>query len=210
MGTSRTKWLNDCISQRLDRDYPETIGIDAAPPPEPVKTIDPMEIWEEHKKAARAARPLEEIGAYRVQRGENSIWRTLAGVQVKKAKKLGQVIGLEEALERAAEANNEVLSEEEKVSIMEEYNQKQMEEARKTKLEDYSEIPDDVKGHPIKYAAWNAKRQAFLASQTVEAPQDDGEHMMQMESLGVDAPDSDFWGDDEADKVRALVKRHTR
>ena len=25
-----------------------------------------------------------------------------------------------------------------------------------------------------------------------------------------DTSDADFWGDDEADKVRALVKRHTR
>ena len=32
----------------------------------------------------------------------------------------------------------------------------------------------------------------------------------QLESAPAVASDADFWGDDEADKVRALVKRHTR
>ena len=32
----------------------------------------------------------------------------------------------------------------------------------------------------------------------------------QLEVAPAAAPDSDFWGEDEADKVRALVKRHTR
>jgi hypothetical protein len=31
-----------------------------------------------------------------------------------------------------------------------------------------------------------------------------------VEASPVVAPDTDFWGEDEADKVRALVKRHTR
>jgi hypothetical protein len=31
-----------------------------------------------------------------------------------------------------------------------------------------------------------------------------------VEAVPAAAPDSDFWGEDEADKVRALVKRHTR
>jgi len=206
MGTSRTKWLNDCIAQRLDRDYPETIGIVAELPPEKIEVVAPS--WEEVKKAAARTLPENFEGAYCLHcKG------TLAyNVKLKEHKKLGAASpGLEALLEELFVKAGEALSDERKAEILEVHRQKQMEAVKGSKMEDYSEIPDDVKGHPIKYAAWDAKRQAFLTGQAVEAPQDDGERMMQMEGLApAAAPDADFWGEDEADKVRALVKRHTR
>jgi hypothetical protein len=47
------------------------------------------------------------------------------------------------------------------------------------------------------------------ASPVVEAPPA-VVPVKQLESVPPVAQDSDFWGEDEADKVRALVKRHTR
>lgn len=158
--TNLTRWINEAMAKRLDSEHPETIGAVEVLPLEPEKPIDSLRILEAHKRAARAARPLETDGPYRALREADSIWRTLAGVQTKKAKKLGQAIGMEEALERAAEANDAVLSEDEKNAIMAEYNQKQMEAAKESKMESFDEIPDDVKDHPRKYAAWDAKRRA--------------------------------------------------
>ena len=205
MGTSRTKWINDCISQRLDRDYPETIGMAEAPPPEKVEAVPS---WEDVKKAARAALPENFEGAYCLHcKG------TLAyNVKLKEHKKLGAASpGLEYLLEDLFVKAGEALSEERKAEILKAHAQKKLGAVKESKMEDYSEIPDDVKGHPVKYAAWDAKRQAFLAGQAAQAPQDDGERMMQMEGLTpAAASDADFWGEDEADKVRALVKRHTR
>ncbi len=162
--TNLTRWINEAMAKRLDSEHPETIGAVEAVPADAEKPLNPAEIYEEHKKAARAARPLKLIGPYRVLREADSVWRTLAEVQIKKAKKLRQIIGLEEALERAAEANDAVLSEDEKIAIMAEYNQKQMEAAKESKMESFDEIPDDVKGHPRKYAAWDAKRRAAEAN----------------------------------------------
>jgi len=44
LGTSRTKWINDAICQRLDRDNPETIGVGAVPPPKGEKLEGPYSI----------------------------------------------------------------------------------------------------------------------------------------------------------------------
>lgn len=44
LGMSRTKWINDAICQRLDRENPETIGVEAVPPPENEKLEGPYSI----------------------------------------------------------------------------------------------------------------------------------------------------------------------
>jgi hypothetical protein len=67
-------------------------------------------------------------------------------------------------LEIVAKKNDLEPSEDEKVSIMAEHRQKQMEVAAETKLESFDEIPEDVRGHPRKYAEWDAKRQTHLAA----------------------------------------------
>jgi len=155
MGASRTKWINDCISQRLDRDHPETIGVVEAPPLEPVKTLDPAKILEERR---RAARPLDYVGPYTVKYGKNEDYAKLAKYRVDSARRKKQTLGLEDALEQVALVSGGELSEAEKVEIMR---------------------PAPV---PVK----------------------------QLEVAPPEASDADFWGDDELDKARALVKRHTR
>lgn len=181
MGTSRTKWINDCISQRLDRDYPETIGMVAELPPEPVKTIDPLEIL---AQARRAAIPLDYIGPYTLKHQNRPEWRLAVALHAKVTKQ-GERVGLEEIMERIAIRDKIEMSEAEKAEIMEAHKPAIPPPVKQ--LEDYGEIPDEVKGHPRKYAEWRAKQDA--AKQAVDA---------------------DFWGEGEADKVRALVKRHTR
>jgi hypothetical protein len=44
----------------------------------------------------------------------------------------------------------------------------------------------------------------------LETMEDPPVPVKQLESAPPIAQDVDFWGEDEADKVRALVKRHTR
>ena len=53
-----TKWINDAICEKLDREQPETIGLAAAVPVE--APLDPAKILEERQ---RAARPLDFVGA---------------------------------------------------------------------------------------------------------------------------------------------------
>lgn len=153
MGASRTKWINDCIAQRLDRDYPETIGVSAAA--EPVKPLDPAKILEERQQAAR---PLDYVGPYTVKYGKNEDYAKLAKYRMDSARRKKQPLGLEDALEQVALVSGGELSEAEKAELMR---------------------PAPV---PAK----------------------------QLEVAPPEASDSDFWGDDEADKVRALVKRRTR
>ena len=204
MGASRTKWINDAIAEKLDREHPDTIG---AVPFEPVKAINPMEIL---AQARRAAIPLDYVGPYTLTHRGTSAWK-LAVAEHKKRTRKGESIGLEAVMEGIAIRSKLELSDEEKDSIMEAHKLEKAAAVKESKMEDYSEIPEDVKGHPVKYREWDAKRQAFLAGQAVETPQDDGERMMQMEGLApAAASDADFWGDDEADKVRALIKRHAR
>ena len=184
MGTSRTKWLNDCIAQRLDRDYPETIGMVAAPPLEPVKTIDPMEIL---AQARRAAIPLDYVGPYTLKHQNRPEWR-LAVAEHKKRTRKGESIGLEAVMEGIAIRSKLELSDAEKSAIMEKHKAEQSAAAAKTmESAPDGEIPEHVKGHPVLYNKWRAEEDAKRQ-----------------------AVDADFWGDDEADKVRALVKRHTR
>lgn len=201
-GVSMTKFVNEAVCEKLDRDQPQTIGMDAAPPPEPVKSVPS---WEDVKRSA-VSKELE--GVYCLHCKGTLIYN----VKLKEHKKLGAASpGLEALLEDLFIKSGEALSDEKKAEILKTHAQKKLEAVKESKMEDYSEIPDDVKGHPVKYAAWDAKRQAFLAGQAVEAPQDDGERMMQMEGLAPAATsDSDFWGEDDFSKGLDLIKRHAR
>ena len=55
MGSSRTKWINDAISEKMDRDNPESVHPSAVPrvPVQPVQPVQPMEdgdFWGESEK----------------------------------------------------------------------------------------------------------------------------------------------------------------
>lgn len=153
MGASRTKWINDAIAEKLDREHPDTIGVCAVVPPD---TINPAKILEERQ---RAARPLDFIGPYTLKYGKVEDYAKLAKYRMDSARRKKRDLGLEDALEQVALVSGGELSEVEKAELMQ--------------------------APPVPAAK-------------------------QMESAPPAAPDSDFWGDDEADKVRALVKRHTR
>jgi hypothetical protein len=152
-GRSMTKWINDAICEKLDREQPATIGVCAALRAEPEKPINPEKELEERKRAARKP---DFLGPWTVKYGENKTWRMFAEARMKEAKRKEEVLGLEDALELVAKGEGVAMSEDEAREIMEAYRLKQL------------------------------------------------------ESVSPIARDSDFWGDDEADKVRALVKRHTR
>jgi hypothetical protein len=47
-GVSMTKWINDAICEKLDREQPETIG--AVQPMESVKPVKDDEFWGDAKK----------------------------------------------------------------------------------------------------------------------------------------------------------------
>lgn len=172
MGASRTKWINDAIAEKLDRDHPETIGVSAALPVEPEKPINPMEIL---AQARRAARPLDYVGPYTLKYGKDETYAKMAKYRVDSARRKKQDLGFEDALEIVLVADGKGLSEDEKREIMEAPPVPQLE---------------SVSPAPVA---------------TVETPP-----VQSMESVPPIAQDVDFWGEDEADKVRALVKRHTR
>jgi len=122
-GKSMTKWINDAICEKLDREQPETIGV---VPLEPVKAINPMESRE---KALKAARKPDFFGPWTVEYGENKTWRKLAELRMKEAKKKGELLGLEDALEIVAKGEGVTMSEDEGRDIMEAYRLKQLESA---------------------------------------------------------------------------------
>lgn len=150
-----TKWINDAICEKLDREQPETIGLAAAVPVE--APPDPAKILEERR---RAARPLDYVGPYTIKYGKDETYAKMAKYRMDSARRKKQDLGLEDALEQVALVSNGELSDAEKAELMQ--------------------------------------------APPVAAP------VEQLESVPAAAPDADFWGDDEADKVRALVKRHTR
>jgi hypothetical protein len=47
-GVSMTKWINDAVCEKLDREQPETIG--AVQPMETVKPMEDGEFWGESEK----------------------------------------------------------------------------------------------------------------------------------------------------------------
>jgi hypothetical protein len=159
--TNLTRWINEAVTRRLDSEHPETIGAVEVLPPEPEKPINPMELWE---KAKQAPKPLDFLGPYRIKYGQDPAFLALAEGQRRELKKKGIILGLEDLLEIVAKKNGMELSEDEKVSFMAEHRQKQLEVAAESKLESFNEIPEDVRGHPRKYAEWDAKRQAHLAA----------------------------------------------
>lgn len=153
-GKSMTKWINDAICEKLDREQPETIGLAAAVPVE--APLDPAKILEERR---RAARPLDFVGPYTLKYGKDETYVKMAGYRMDSARRKKQTLGLEDALEQVALVSGGELSEAEKVELM--------------------QAPPVPVVQPL-------------------------------ENAPPVASDADFWGEDEADKVRALVKRHTR
>jgi len=160
--TNLTRWVNEAISKRLDKEHPETIGLAEMMPLDP---ITPEKIMERAQEIAKASKPIDFMGPYRVKYGQNAGFLALAEGRRRELKKRNIVLCLEDRLEMVAKANGLELSEEEKASTMAEYHKaKQLESAQESKMESFDEIPDDVKGHPRKYAAWKAKREAAEAN----------------------------------------------
>lgn len=154
MGASRTKWINDAIAEKLDREHPDTIGVCAVVPHE---AINPAKILEDAKKAAR---PLDYVGPYTIKYGKDETYAKMAKYRMDSARRKKQDLGLEDALELVVLADGKELGDVEKAELM--------------------QAPPAVV--PVK----------------------------QLESAPAAAPDSDFWGDAEISKVRALVKTHAR
>jgi hypothetical protein len=171
-GRSMTKWINDAICEKLDREQPQTIGV-CAVVPSPVE--EPLDPAKELQKRQRAARKPDFLGPWTVKYGENKTWRMFAEARIKEAKRKGEVLGLEDALELVAIGEKVTMTEDEGRGIMAEYRRKQLESVSPAAV-----VPAAVSPAAVSPAAV------------------------------VPAVDSDFWGDDEADKVRALIKRHTR
>ncbi len=157
--TNLTRWINEAISKRLDVEHPETIGAVEVLSPEPEKPVNPMELWE---KAKQAPKPLDFIGSYRIKYGQDPAFLALAEGQRRDLKKKGIVLGLEDLLEIVAKKNDMELSEDEKVSIMAEHRQKQLEVAAVGTTLVEGEIPEDVRGHPNKYNKWRVEEDARL------------------------------------------------
>lgn len=107
-----TKWINDAICEKLDREQPETIG---AVPLEPVKMLDPAKILEERQ---RAARPLNFIGPYTLKYGKDETYAKAAKYRMDSARRKKQDLGLEDALEQVALVSNGELSDAEKAELM--------------------------------------------------------------------------------------------
>lgn len=159
--TNLTRWINEAMAKRLDSEHPETIGAEAVLPLEPEK---PIEFAELREKTKQLPKPLDFIGPYTIKYGQDPAFLALAKGQRRELKKQGIILGLEDLLEIVAKKNGLELSEEEKASIMAEHRQKQLEAAAESKLESFDEIPEDVRGHPRKYAEWDAKRKAHNAA----------------------------------------------
>ena len=154
-----TKWINEAICQRLDREQPQTIfgpgGLSAAPPQEAeeTKVIDPYAyLAEEKRKAGRNV-----VGAYCLYNMGNASYTNAQ----RKHKLLGiNSPGIESLLESQAINDGEgILSEDQKRAIMAEHA-----ERLKPAPVDPDAIPDDVKGHKIKYNQWREERDGMQAN----------------------------------------------
>jgi hypothetical protein len=123
-GRSMTKWINDAICEKLDREQPATIGVCAVLPVEPEKPINPEKELEERKRVARKP---DFFGPWTAKYSENKTWRMFAEARIKEAKRKGEVLGLEDALELVAKGEGVTMSEDEGREIMAEYHRKQLE-----------------------------------------------------------------------------------
>lgn len=122
-GKSMTKWINDAICEKLDREQPETIGL---VPLEPVKPLDPEK---ELRERQRAARPLDYVGPYTLKYGKNEDFVKLAKYRMDSARRKKQELGLEDALEQVALVSDGELSEAEKGELLHPTPVKQLEVA---------------------------------------------------------------------------------
>lgn len=125
MGASRTKWINDAIREKLDRDNPETIGATPAVSGEAPAPFDPAKTLEDARKTAK---PLDYVGPYTVRYGDNAAFQALAKGRRREMSRKGETVGLEDLLEMVAKSNGMELGETEKREIMAERKAETMDE----------------------------------------------------------------------------------
>lgn len=132
-GTQLTRWINQAMNEKLDRDAPGTIGLlpPATAEPAETKTIDPYAILADMKKQERGP----DTGPYviRYQWDEDGTHSTFYMValanQKRKIKKGEPVIGLEAEMALLFKGSPQELSEEDKRAIMAEHHGKLAEKA---------------------------------------------------------------------------------
>lgn len=203
-GYTRTKWINEAICEKLDREQPETSvhhgELSAAGERVP---IDPHAILAELKRK-EVRKNVSAIGPYSIYYKGTSTYQTGLMNHRSKAKK-GTSLGIEGEIEALALQSPEyLLSAEQKRAIMAEHGEMQA-QARKAAEADPDAIPDDVRGHFRKYAEWREKRDAEKTGVALPEVSETGELSDTAEYLALVNPapapvdtedeDPDFWGD---------------
>jgi len=218
-GMNLTRWINQAMCEKLDRDCPSTIGLIAssAEKLEPERQpIDPQAILAEMKKQdAEKNRP--DFGPYvaRYKDSHPSDY-AIALANHKRNGKTGDSLGIEGELEKWMKQDSRLaLSEEEKREIMAEHGRKQAEQVQAAAAVDPDAIPDHVKGHPLLYQEWRDKRDAELAGIKVPEVSPTGELSDTAEYLELCKPvktakpaedeEDSFWGG--YDKIKSAARK---
>jgi len=212
-GYTRTKWINEAICEKLDREQPETSmnrgDLSAAGEHTP---IDPHAILAELKRREQARSP-NALGPYSIYYQGTSTYQTGLMNHKRKARK-GTSLGIEGEIEALALQSPEyLLSAEQQRAILAEHGE--MQAARKSAEADPDAIPEDVRGHPRKYAEWREKRGAEKAGVPLPEVSKTGELSDTAEYLAImarpapspadtdtdtDEDDAEFWGKAKAGK----------
>lgn len=218
-GMNLTKWINTAMQEKLDRDNAGSTGQAAAVEQEPeCKPIDPNAILAEMKRQ-EMVRNKPDTGPYVLYYRDNA---TMYGAAVHNHKTAGvKSLGIEGELEKMCSQDPAyVLSDEQKRAIMAKHGRKQVKAVAEV---DPDAIPEDVRGHPIKYKEWREKKDAERSGAPLPDVSPTGELSDTAEYLALCKPvkpvpvaklaedeETDFWGDDEFNKVRANVRKHCK
>ena len=211
-GMNLTRWINLAMNEKLDRDCPSTIGLKPAglaeDEPEQHKPIDPYAIL----AAMRAQEKKLDVGPVVIRYKERFPVAYAAAVHNCKTKK-EKSLGVEGEFEKILFQDPAlVLTEEQKREIMAEHGRLQAEKSQAAAV-DPDAIPDDVRGHPIKYREWRDKRDAEIAGIKVPEVSETGELSDTAEYLALCKPvktaklaedeEDEFWGGYEKTKRAA-------
>lgn len=224
-GVNLTKWINSAMQEKLDRDSGSTIGV--TPPGsdelEEHKPVDAFAILAEMKKQEARKNPLA-IGPYSIRYAGTPEYRTAL---MNHRSKGAASLGVEGELELfVSQIPTDILTEEEKREIMAEHGRKQAQAVKAPPVEvDLDAIPDEVRGHKIKYREWRDKRDAEKAGAPLPEVSETGELSDTAEYLALAAKPApvevsplvnvasepeDFWGADDDGYAKIKRKAQSR
>ncbi len=218
-GMNLTRWINQAMNEKLDKEAPGTIGV--TPPveekQEPGKqTIDPDAIRADFRRKEAMKNPLA-IGPLSIYFAGTTMY-AVALANHKRKSKTGESLGVEGELELLAMQDPAtMLTEDQKRAIMVEHGKSQA-VAHEASDVDPESIPEGVRGHKILYRKWRAEKDAKMTGPALPEASESGELSDTSEYLelvkGVktaklaEDEEEDFWGDDELSKFRATVRKH--